>query len=732
MPTKIIHVAAELATPRLSSLPVEVRSEFGQAIDEKIGRMIRQFVPTEPVSHATTPCAGIARRLDVNFGIADKHGLFGRSPEIAKQHSHSGGVGLFGLETITTIDVTEIGGQAQALKNLAAEAHWFIGEHSHGHAFERGQAFAYAGIGHRVVQHVLAIVGEEKRQRLFAFLPGGARAERPFDQPRRSLANVAKNLIMRQRRAAMFLQRGIDGNSEINTGIDERAVEIENEDTDVRKRRGVWVRGLVHRNKTIILVENSRSPWPKCVPVSFNGLGGLLILLLFAAHRRQAQFMAEIFPFRAYRYNLDRVKLADVVTQPYDKITATMQARYATLSPYNLITVEKGKPTPQDSGTDNVYTRAEKSLEQWISEGVMARDSRPGLYVYFQEYTVPETTERRTRKGFIAAGRVEDYAARVVFRHELTHSGPKADRLELLRHTRTHTGQLFMLYRDPQRQIDSLIDEVAAHSHAGDAEDEYGVVHRVWPVFDAQIIDDIVRAMAPQKLVIADGHHRYETALAYRDECRAKCGGSDRNAPHEKAMMTFFNTDGEGLVILPTHRLVGNLPSFDLASFRNRISSTFDQEDYAFGSEAARSAAYERFRHDLLASGESARALGMYAGGTFTLLRLRRNVDLQKLMPNLSPAQRKLDVVLLHKLLLEEGLGITPAAVTAGQNVGYEREIGAAVDAVDRKRAQICFLLNPVGVNEVVEIALAGEVMPQKSTDFYPKLLSGLTLYRLD
>ena len=442
--------------------------------------------------------------------------------------------------------------------------------------------------------------------------------------------------------------------------------------------------------------------------------------------------MAEIFPFRAYRYNPERVKLADVVTQPYDKITATMQARYATLSPYNLITVEKGKPAAEDSSTENVYTRAEKALEKWIRDGLMVRDSRPGIYVYFQEYTVPETTERRTRKGFIALGRVEDYAARVVFRHELTHSGPKADRLELLRHTRTHTGQLFMLYCDPQRHIDSLIDEVAAHSHADEANDEYGVVHRVWPVFDAQIIDEIVRALTSQKLVIADGHHRYETALAYRDECRAKCGGADRNAPYEKAMMTFFNTHGEGLLILPTHRLVGNLPSFNLASFRNRISSTFDQEDYAFGSEAARSAAYERFHRDLMASRESGRAFGMYAGGTFTLLGLRPGVDLQKLMPNLSAAQRKLDVVLLHRVLLEKGLGITPAAITDGQNVGYEREIGAAVNAVERKRAQICFLLNPVGVNQVMEIALAGEVLPQKSTDFYPKLLSGLTLYRLD
>ncbi len=443
--------------------------------------------------------------------------------------------------------------------------------------------------------------------------------------------------------------------------------------------------------------------------------------------------MAEIFPFNAHRYNLARVKLADVVTQPYDKITPAMQERYAGISPYNLIAVEKGKPSPKDSSSDNVYTRAEKALERWIGDGVLVRDSRPGIYVCFQEYALPGTMERHTRKGFIALGRLEDYAAHVVFRHELTHTGPKADRLELLRHTRTHTGQLFMLYSDPQRRIDGLLDKIAAGCEPQEAKDEYGVAHRIWPVFDSRTIADVVRAMAPQKLVIADGHHRYETALAYRDECRAKCVGLDRNAPYEKAMMTFFNTHGEGLVILPTHRLVTHLHSFDLDSFRKKISSAFDEESYAFGSDAARVAAYERFQRDLAASAETGRAFGMYAGaGSFTLLRLRRDVDLQKLMPDLSPAQRKLDVVLLHRVLLEDGLGITPAAVTAEQNISYEREMGAAVNAVDRKRAQVCFLLNPVGVDQVMEIALAGEVMPQKSTDFYPKLLSGLTLYRLD
>src|ERR1700739_2703198 len=274
--------------------------------------------------------------------------------------------------------------------------------------------------------------------------------------------------------------------------------------------------------------------------------------------------MAEIFPFHAYRYNPERIELADVVTQPYDKITAAMQERYATVSAYNLITVEKAKPSLSDSSADNVYTRAEKALEQWIREGVMVRDSRPGIYVYFQEYVVPGTSERLTRKGFIAVGRVEDYSAGVVYRHEQTLSGPKADRLELLRHTQTHTGQLFMLYSDPAKRIDALLDAAARLKPEVEVRDEYDVVHKLWPVTDEETLETIRREMADKKLVIADGHHRYETALAYRDERRARAGHVDPNAPYEKVMMTLFNTAGKGLTILPTHRVVANVPNFSM------------------------------------------------------------------------------------------------------------------------------------------------------------------------
>ena len=180
---------------------------------------------------------------------------------------------------------------------------------------------------------------------------------------------------------------------------------------------------------------------------------------------------------------------------------------------------------------------------------VIVQDARRSFYAYFQEYTVPGTSERRTRKGFIGVGRVEDYSSGVVFRHEQTLSGPKADRLELLRHTQTHTGQLFMLYNDSAGHVDALLDQAAKASPQVEIRDEYDVVHRLWPMTDARTIEVIQRGLADKKLVIADGHHRYETALAYRDERRAQAGKIDRNAAYEKVMMTLFNTAGKGLTI---------------------------------------------------------------------------------------------------------------------------------------------------------------------------------------
>jgi uncharacterized protein (DUF1015 family) len=445
--------------------------------------------------------------------------------------------------------------------------------------------------------------------------------------------------------------------------------------------------------------------------------------------------MGQVYPFRAFRYDPVRAPFERVLTQPYDKISPAMQEKYYAADPHNLIAVEKGRAYPGDTPQNNVYKRAAAALEDWIRNHVIVQDTTPSFYAYTQEYTVPGTEERRTRRGFIGAGKLEDYSAGVVFRHEHTLSGPKADRLELLRHTKTHTGQLFMLYSDAQRRIDGILADAEAAGAQTEMRDEYGVVHRLWVIADAQRVAAIQEVMRDQKLVIADGHHRYETALNYRNECRTRVGKIALDAPYERAMMSFFNTRSEGLTILPGHRVAAHIHDFSWSAVRRYLEPWFSAEAFSFSDEGKKAEARKNFLAKLAGAREK-RAIGVYPAvesqkRAFYVLTLREGVSLALLMPNVSPLQRELDVVLLHEGILEPALGITPQAVTAEANLTYEREASAALDAVDSGRAQISFLLNACDVEQVMKIATSGEVMPQKSTDFYPKLLSGITMYRV-
>ena len=445
--------------------------------------------------------------------------------------------------------------------------------------------------------------------------------------------------------------------------------------------------------------------------------------------------MSQVFPFRAFRYNPVRAPFDRVLTQPYDKISPAMQEKYYACDPHNLIAVEKGRTNPGDTPQNNVYTRAAASLEAWMGMGIVQQDPAPSFYAYSQEYTVPGTEQRSTRRGFISAGKLEDYSAGVVFRHEQTLSGPKADRLELLRHTQTHTGQLFMLYSDPQRRVDEILAEAEESTPETELRDEYGVTHRLWVISRPHHVAAIQKAMRDQNLVIADGHHRYETALAYRDECRSRAGKLDPDAPFERVMMTVINTYSEALTILPTHRVASHIHDFSWSAVRGHFEPWFAAEEFPFSNDAQSAEARKTFL-SCLASARARRGIGIYPAAdsgkpAFYVLTLRDGVNLAQLLPNVSPLQRELDVVLLHEGILEPALGITPQAITSEAHLTYEREATIALDAVDSGRAQISFLLNPCGVDQVMKIATAGEVMPQKSTDFYPKLLSGIAMYRI-
>jgi uncharacterized protein (DUF1015 family) len=433
--------------------------------------------------------------------------------------------------------------------------------------------------------------------------------------------------------------------------------------------------------------------------------------------------MARILPFPALRYNPAKVRLAEVVTQPYDKITAEMQERYYTACPYNLVRIILGKREPGDNG-QNVYTRAAATFSEWRKNGILIQEREPLLYAYAQEFAIPGSPEKRLeRLGFIGLGQLEPYDTGVVFPHEQTHSGPKVDRLNLLRATRAHFGQLFMLYNDPAGEIDNALAKVARYPAEIEVRDEYDVLHRLWPI--PGLIEFIRRRMENTKLIIADGHHRYETALNYQRERREQdpAAPPPGEAAYDRVMMTFINLYGEGLVILPTHRVIAGLESFRREQFLDSAQVLFHVEQVRV-SDADQAAAI------LLSAGtESTALLAVIQGGSY-LLRARPG-EVEQTLGQLSAHQRGLDVVILHKLGLELVLGISEEAIREQRYISYLRDASEAIARV-RNGANIAFLMNPVRIEQVRDTAFAGEVLPQKSTDFYPKLLSGLTIYGLE
>ncbi len=451
--------------------------------------------------------------------------------------------------------------------------------------------------------------------------------------------------------------------------------------------------------------------------------------------------MAYISPFRALRYDPARAAVSDVVTQPYDKITPELQEHYHAASPYNLVRIILGKRETSDNETENTYSRAAGYFRDWRRQGIFLQDGRPSIYLYVQRFAAPGGKTQAERRGFIALGKIEDYSAGVVFRHEQTLSKPKADRLNLLRATRAHFGQIFMLYSDPGGEVEATL----APSGPPQMEtlDEYGVLHQVWTISDASLINLVRGKMRDKKLIIADGHHRYETALNYRDERRsaapAPLGGIPRErasadpftrssepepAPYEVVMMTFVNMDSPGLMILPTHRVVHSLSSFSVDALHSAAKAYFSVEEVDSSVDASRASAILR------QAGQMGTALLAVTGSRVFLLD-RPKAD-PTVFGGLSLRQQSLDVVQLHKCLLEGALGLSEESIRNQQNISYVRDTAEAMERVRSGAANVAFLMNPARMQQVRDIAFGGEVLPQKSTDFYPKLLSGLTIYALE
>ena len=429
--------------------------------------------------------------------------------------------------------------------------------------------------------------------------------------------------------------------------------------------------------------------------------------------------MAEIQPFQGVLYNTQRVKPADVLTQPYDKITAEMRDRYLQQSPYNLIRIELGKEEPGDNDSVNRYTRARDFYQAWRRDGVLRHSPKPTLYFLEQTFVPPGGTQALTRRGLIARVRLRRWDEDIVLPHEHTLSKPKADRLALLRAVGSQQGQIFMLYPKTGVSLNELFAKAGGRDVRPTIEctDDHSVVNKLWEITDSAAIKTALEALRDLKFYIADGHHRYETALAFRDECRAT--GKDPNAPHEFVMATLVDMNDPGLVILPTHRTVTNLSGFDRRKFAARLASHFAIEPQP--SADAMLAAVRAGGH----------RLGMFDGEQFAVLRPKNPAALRPLFADKPPLWDTLDVGILHVAVLEALLSIDEARLREEANIAYWREPGKALDQVRTGAAQLAFFLPSTPVADMKAIADAHSRMPQKSTDFYPKLLSGMVIYEV-
>lgn len=424
--------------------------------------------------------------------------------------------------------------------------------------------------------------------------------------------------------------------------------------------------------------------------------------------------MADISPLRGYLYNPSKVSLPDVIAPPYDVISPEQQSQLYDTSPYNVVRLILGRE-------EDRYTSAAQSFDAWKRENILVRDATPAFYFLHQTFDDGDG-KQITRKGFIARCRLEEFEKKIVLPHEKTLAKPREDRFKLFKATDANFSQVFSLYSDPTLAIDTQIKDVAKNAPAIDVVFEE-VRNKLWRLQDEHTIRAIQSAMSDKQILIADGHHRYETALAYREYKRSQNPSHTGSEPYNDVMMFLTNIDDPGLVIFPTHRLVHSLPYFDVQSFLSKLERYFIMRSYR---------EYSALHEGLKSSSAPAFGLAMQQDPILSLLTLKPTPAVVDLIQDLLPAEvKELDVTILHTLVLRDILGVSLAAQEQKTNLNYVKDAWQAVEQVEQKKAQLAFLMKPTKIEQVRAVAKAGHTMPQKSTYFYPKLLSGLVINSL-
>jgi len=433
--------------------------------------------------------------------------------------------------------------------------------------------------------------------------------------------------------------------------------------------------------------------------------------------------MADVQAFRAYRYDLARVgNLSDVIAPPYDVIDPALQDALYQKSPHNVVRLILNKETPKDSEADNRYTRSAQCLRDWVQQGILTQDSARSLYVYHQDFEVEG--KRFTRKGFMARVRLEPFGQGKIYAHEETMPGPKADRLKLFHATGMNLSQIFGLFPDPAGGVQERLDAAVARALPLQATDHLGVVSKLWAVTDQAVVSAVSGMLGPKPVFIADGHHRYETALRYLEEKKQAGEVKSADAPANYVLMMLVCMQDPGLLILPTHRLVSGVGDIMAEKIRSVLARHFDVETVGTGDKAALDA-WDNIQAD---GSQSLLGVGTVADGVWQTARFRSPELMAQLAKEHSPAWQGLAVSILHRVVLDKLLPESGAGQPSCKYVHLLREV---TDAAASKQCQLAFLVPPATMQHVEEIAGNLEKMPPKSTYFYPKLLCGLVLNSL-
>jgi uncharacterized protein (DUF1015 family) len=437
--------------------------------------------------------------------------------------------------------------------------------------------------------------------------------------------------------------------------------------------------------------------------------------------------MAEILPFKALRYNVDIVgDISNVITPPYDIISSQEQEEYYNLNPYNSIRLELPKELTGDNDHCNKYTRAGETLNNWLEQGVLIPEENDCLYIYQQEFKL-EDGKALTRTGLIGLIRLEEFDKGIILPHENTLSKPKADRLNLMRACNANFSQVFGLYDDPQGGIPAIINDYCS-KHTPDILADGGLIktnEKLWAVDDPQFIRDVSAALKGKKIYIADGHHRYETALAYRNELREKNPDHTGDELYNYVMMTMVEMEDPGLVILPTHRMVSGIRNFSLDSLIDNLMEHFYIDEHDVGAYNAKDISYTIQN---ILDDKGLHTFVLYLGKDTPLYSLSlKSLDVMKaLHPNRHSSYLDLDVSILHTLILDRILGIGEKELANQENLKYTHSILEGVEEIDQGNQQMTFFMSATTIRQIQEVSLANEKMPQKSTYFYPKLITGL------